>query len=324
MVRLNYLPRCRETGHEGDMQAFFKFISKHLVPTIVGTIGGIIAVCAPIAGAYSISQLPLPWEVFMAGGLFTFMAAVVLLLFSYHSSHPPIEVEAKPKQIEKKNPPDVDEPFGGRVLGASMTGPSMGLSVNTQQLPTPKRVDPETEHADKKKAKEALVPLAINFFDPAMKALGQLKCGARDLYLSPMKRNGAARNLFSRTIDYGPQKPASRHDYAGYHDLQLIDKVRQLNLYETEVAFYHTYIDYAENVKLAVSLIDECTPSHASQVENLQILYKTWRTAHDSFVEQQRTLNDEFLDLNTVGRLEKNVLQDVPEPNWEALTVVSR
>lgn len=207
-------------------------------------------------------------------------------------------------------------PFAAGVLGNPIGG-----VFHAPLPPAPPRTDPQTEHPDKIKAKEAIIPLVEDYFEPAANALREFKILAKDRFLSRFENKSAVRSVCSRAIDYAPEKASTRKDPALAHELKNIDKIRTLNLFETETSLYHAYIDYGQKAYLAVDLVNQCEPMHESVVKELRDLYGAWRSAHDQFVDAQKAVRQTHRDLNTVGRLHLNVLQEIPVPNWDRVTI---
>ncbi len=301
----------------GELLGIWKYLSRHIWPAVLIAVAAVLGIAMPVANAVKFVTLPLPWPIFMAAGFAIFMVAVILILYAAdkaQNSKITVADEQADNKEKVSEPTSEVEPFGSAILGGPLSG-----TPSIPHTPAPERTDPASEHPDKQRAKEALVPLAKDYFEPAWQALRQLRLAARDNYLGRMKRNTKIRDIISRAIDHGPKKASTRHDPAEYHELKRIDKVRALNLYEAETAFYHHYIDYGQNVQMIVSLVDECRPWSPDQLRTLLERYREWHDAHLALVERQKVLGQQFLDLNTIGTLEKNVLQEIPEPDWNAL-----
>ena len=218
-----------------------------------------------------------------------------------------------PPQLENAVAAQSPEPCNSALLSGPIN------SIGGIRPTPPPRIDPTSEHENKIAAKEALVPLARDYFDAAFTMLKNFKCEARDRILQKFPHDSEARAVFSRAIDLAPLIPSTRKDYVGRHDLANIDKIRSLNLFEAETSFYHAYIDYGKDARLAVDLVNQCDRLHESQAQKLRELYSAWRAAHERFIERQIALREQYVDLNMVGTLHKNVLQQVPEPDWALL-----
>jgi len=301
----------------GELLGIWKYLSRHIWPAVLIAVAAVLGIAMPVANAVKFVTLPLPWPIFMAAGFAIFMVAVILILYAADKAqNSKITVADEQADNEEKvsEPTSEVEPFGSAILGGPLSGTPSKSHTKARE-----RTDPASEHPDKQRAKEALVPLAKDYFEPAWAALRELKGVAQTIYLGRMKRNTVAKEVISRAISSGPKKAETRRDPAEYHELSRIDKIRALNLHEAETAFYHHYIDYGQNVLMTVSLVDECRPWSTDHMKNLLVKYQEWQSAHSALIDRQKLLGKEFLDLNTIGILETLVLQEVPEPDWAAL-----
>lgn len=223
---------------------------------------------------------------------------------------------AKPKpEVEV---PD-EEPFGAGILGGPIGSSPVG-TVSGSRLPsTPPRTDPETEHEDKKKAKESIVCLARDQFYPAWMAMNKLKAQARDVFLRRLDRKTPVYPVISRAIDHGVFEQATKDKNLNVHGIQSIDKVRERNFHEVTTDYYHNYIDYVRNAEIAISAINQSKPEVLGCLQNVKAAYKEWRDLHDKLIAANVAYGHANLDDHTISKMHENVKAALDEPDWDSL-----
>ncbi len=225
-------------------------------------------------------------------------------------------------QIEARNEPpetaDVGPFLGGGLLGGPLGSAPIGALHGSRLPPAPPRTDPETEHENKKAAKEALIKAAKNYFGPAYDASHKLRHSATKLYTHNIPKGPTLQAIIWGLSRYdlgikNDNRPSVEH-------LKNADRVRAMTLFEAESAYYYNYCWYARSVEFALNVMSRVEGAPKALVDQASSEYSNWLGLHQKFVDHNSCALAEFIDLNTIPKMTGLVHVDWSAPNWESIS----
>ncbi len=237
--------------------------------------------------------------------------------------------DVKPETMEAVSPIKIDArnepqettdvgPFVGGLLGGPISSSAIGALSNVSPTPAPPRVDPETEHEDKKKAKFALRASAEDHFEPTYLAAIKFRAKVVDtlLYSFPQGPVRDAVSLGCR--DYCILE--FRDSWLSWVDIQKADKIRRVSLHKVETSYYQAFLEYSRNLDLAFAMLTDPNQQRSVPVlQDIRSLHDSWRPLHDAMIVHNAALKREFPDLHTVHKMHTMNNFSVPEIDWSKL-----